>query len=339
MNPAFVTFIPLTHSSQPRYQKCKPRPHCTRSCAPKAQLSEPPDVGLTEKAGLTGTTCSNLFPIPILGDYGWFLNVYDRSLAAKTGPYVISYDQGSITLRFDPTISAASTKTSTTHTSYKGIATGNINVSKAVKKLTQSSQDANYEVRMFESGGNELFPSRRNEVHVLPTAEKTQGEISDPWLHSAPTYKVISRTSTYELYELYPSLSTPRNASKLEYFAMNLNPIPPFSKYSCFICVWRQEKGTCPVAIDKKQGQIRLSFFDALPVPEGVDVPDALARYAVKVFFGGITDEIVAKQYHVVSGAVRGAGSSVGEGFRIVVDNRPGVFGANRRNEIWVPVE
>lgn len=205
-------------------------------------------------------------------------------------------------------------------------------------------EPAPYLLKFFEKGGTEPFWSRRNEVHIEQGKDDQGAVMPDAWTDPAPTFRVVARASTYEVRQLYSGAGLPpRNVSNFEFVAMNLFPIPVLAKYSCFVCVWRQRDDTSPVAIDKVGGNVRLSFFDPLELPEAEECsPPAIASFAVKVFFGAVTDAIVASQHKVLLVAIAASPSTRAvsdNAFRIVVDNRPGVVTPNRRNELWVQVD
>lgn len=217
---------------------------------------------------------------------------------------------------------------------FPGIATGNINVRRAVDKLNIS--DA-YELLMFEHSALEPFFSRRNQVQ-----KHSHVQLPDASVDAAPLYTVQCKEKTYEIRQLFASGGAlPRNPSKFEYFAMNLNPILPFTAYSCFVCVWKQFERACPVSIDKIDGRIYLRFFDALNISDDTDGLIATARYAVKVFFGAVTDTIVAEQHRILKKQLAESNRVVvsDNDFKLVVDNSPRVFTPNRRNEIWVEID
>lgn len=306
-----------------------------------------PDAGLIKETGITGTLCTNLWPIPILGGYGWFLNVYDRELAAKTGPFVINWSgEGDVRLGFEEGRKREEKEESGKHVAFSGVVTGNINVKSAMQKMEKEGDG--YMVRIFEKGGKENVLQRRNEVHaVTERSGRKDSEVADLWNDAAPTYKVISQASAYEVREVYSGGgSLAREGSAFEYFAMNLSPIFPFAKYSCFVCVWKQRAGTCGVAIDKYEQDIRLSFFDPVETTEGTEWwkegGGVLGRFAVTMFYGPVTDRVVASEHRRLLSAIAASPSTsaVSEvNFRIVVDNSLYTFGGNRKNELWVEVK
>ncbi|PXF43761.1 hypothetical protein BWQ96_06493 [Gracilariopsis chorda] len=321
--------------------KCSSKRHLfvTRASA------ETPDVGLVPKEGQTGTCCANLWPIPLLGGYNWFLNVYDRNLASSTGAFVVNHDcEKDITIAFEKDRKPSAEHGSKTHTSFGGVAAGNINVLSALSAL--GYDETRYQLRTFEKGGVEPFFIRRNEVHITrpnDSSKSSDNGPNDPWLDPAPTYSVSTEQPTFEVRDLFPGAGAgPRAATSLEYFTMNLFPIFPFNKYSCFVCVWRQRSDTSPVAIDKRNRGIRLSFFDPLEIPtELEDKPSPVARFAVKEFIGAVTDAGVHELHSQMIRAIEACENmkvASTTDFRIVVDNTPGILSSNRRNELWVEV-
>ncbi|KAI0566024.1 SOUL heme-binding protein [Gracilaria domingensis] len=301
-----------------------------------------PDVGLVPKEGKTGTCCVNLWPLPLFGNYNWFLNVYDRQLASSCGPLVINHDSNrDISISFQAAQQLSDPNESKSHMCFSGIVTGNINVPSALKKL--GYEGTKYQLRLLEKGGAEPFFTRKNEIYILESKSESEEELyaSDPWKDPAPTFSVAARLSTFEVRDILSGAgSEPRKPSALEYFAMNLFPIFPFNKYSCFVCVWRQSHGTCPVAIDKLGKGIRLSFFDPIELPAEVATrPKRTARFAVKCFKGAVTDTHVHEQHTSLLRAIKASGSCEAASerdFRILVDNSPGIFSSERNNELWV---
>lgn len=341
--PAFATSSPVIYNRPSRsYVISRVNPlHISRSQRPAfiACASKHPDAGLTGKAGVTGTVCTNLFPIPILGGYGWFLTVYERNFASSVGPFVARVvNPYAINFEFRPGQSISSTDRSDKHATLNGIAAGNLNVQNTLKKLSSQKSIA-YELRFFERGGSEFLSKRRNELHVLPSADS--GDNSSPiWNDPAPTYRVVDKSESFEVREVYSGADEiPGNPPRLEWFAMNLFPLFPLAKYSAFVCVWRQHRDTSPVAIDKRGKQLRLRVVDALKLPDDVDTPPG-EKFAVSAFSGSVSDGAIAKQHKILLDAI--ATSSVAAtsntDFRVVVDNKPNTFTPNRQNEIWVPI-
>lgn len=308
-----------------------------------------PDAGLISEPGITGTVCTNLFPIPALGKYGWFLSVYDRDTAASVGPFVARISgQNSIRLHFRPGQKPMSTDRSDNHIAFPGISAGNLNVQTARSKLM--AQDKDYELRFFERGASELLFNRRNELHVLssPTLDQSYDQNDDDnddhaWYDPAPTYRVLSRNSNFQVRELYSSGGlAPRKSPPFEYFGMNLFPIVPLAKYSAFVCVWRQEPGTPSIAIDKRGKELQLHVIDPLELPQSTTAPSPMAKFAVKVFFGSVSDRIITQQHTTLLNAITASQSTVATSqvdLRVLVDNTPNTFTPNRRNELWVQVD
>lgn len=342
--PALLTFG--LNLSQP-WKLIRP---VSRTCSrtppsniPRAS-SNVPDAGLTAKAGDTGTYCGSLWPIPLLGGYNWLLNVYDRDLASSVGAFVVNHgSQRDITLAFDSEQKPSQTGTSKSHISFSGIATGNINVLSALRKV--GYKGANYQLRLFEKGGAEPFFKRQNEVHVVDSmARRDSSEVIDPWQDPAPTYAVTGNYPSFELRDLYAGGGAkPRAPSSFEYFAMNLFPIFPFTKYSCFVSVWRRKPDTSPVAIDKRSKKIRMSFFDPIKLPlDFQDRPAKLACFAVRSFRGAIKDDVVYKEHKSLLETINSTGSMkpVSEkDFRIVVYNDVATLSRNLQNELWVQID
>lgn len=326
----------LSHSAQRRAAPLSPR-----RAAPSAALTVP-DAGLVSEKGITGTVCTNLWPLPILGSYGWFLNVWRSDVAADVGAFAMhSAANTKLTLRFapgeKPRVNDGSVR------AFNGIVTGNYNVAAAVRELGDAGEKASYEVLMFDKGnGKETFLQRNNEVRLVKGLEAERPGEEGFWNCHAPTFVVSERSSSYEVRQCYSSGgSPPRSFSKMEYFAMNLFPIAPFAKYSCFVCVWKQSKDTCPVAIDKVEGKVSLMPFDCLEIQASDAVSDlpTIGRFAAKFFFGAVTDAVASQQHKQLLNALRSSPSHVAKSstnFRVVVDNKPGVVTPNRRNEIWV---
>lgn len=305
--------------------------------------SDAPDAGLIPKPGITGTVCTNLFPIPLLGGYGWFLTVYKRDTAASVGPFVARFPHNNaVHFQFSPGLPESSSDKSDKHTSFPGIAAGNINVRTALKKL--GAEKTHHELRFFEKGGSQLFTNRRNELHILSSENDATADDSYDlaWTDIAPTYRVVSRTSSYEVREVYTSDGiSPRSPARFEYFCMNLFPIFPLWRYSAFVCVWRQHRDTSPVAIDKHGTKMELRVFDPLELPEQVEIPDPIGKFAVKTFKGAVSDVIIANEHRSILAAISSSPSlkaTSENDFRVVVDNSPNTFTPSRRNEIWVPV-
>lgn len=308
-----------------------------------ASTDNVPDAGLISKPGVTGTVCTNLFPVPLLGGYGWFLTVYKRDTAASVGPFVARFpDSNAIHFQFSPGLPQSKSNKSNNHSVFRGIAAGNINVRNALKKL--GAESAHHELRFFEKGGSQIFFNRRNELHVL--SSESNSPVNDlqnhTWTETSPTYRVVSKSPSLEVRELYDSGGvSPRNPARFEYFCMNLFPIFPLWRYSAFVCVWRQHRNTSPIAIDKHGSKMELRVLDPLELPEEVETPDSIGKFAVKVFYGAVSDVIIANEHRSVLRAISASPSieaASQNDFRVVVDNKPNTFTPSRRNEIWVPV-
>lgn len=307
-------------------------PSSTSASTSPTSPHPPISVGLNSKPGLTGTLCANLYPIPILGRYGWFLNVYRRSLPSQVGPYTVQIpaDKSSVTLSFNANPELPAQKT------FNGIPQGNLNVQRFITQL--SATPADHQLRFYDVPTNETFFQRKNDLSLGPTPS-----VPPPWHDPTPLYAVVAQTSAFQVRALYPSAgAAPRRISKFEWFAMSLFPLFPLAAYSAFICVWRQIPDMASVAIDKLGSTLRLSWFDPLELPDASQAPEKYAVFAVKEFLGSVSDEVVAEQHHELVSAVRASTSTspVSEtDFRIVVDNRPSVLPQHRKNEIWVQID
>lgn len=311
------------------------------------------DAGLIPNAGVTGTICINLFPIPILGNYAWFLTVYKRSISAfNAGPFTAYFESASskpnpnsITLSFQPSLSPSLSDIPTSK-SFKGIAAGNLNVKSLLESLNHP-MDKPYELRFFEKGSSELFFQRNNELHtnISPFFTKSMPK-NEIWTDMAPTYRTTLRTKTYEIRKLYTSAGqTPKNPAIFEWFSMNLFPIFPLAEYSAFVCVWRQRRDTSSIAIDKLGRFLKLSVFDPLPLPDGVDVESVpcAATFAVRRFKGAASDESITRNYLKLVQELKNDNSVVkivvDDDYRVVIDNNTATFTWDRWNEIWVQVD
>lgn len=344
---AFVPSAPTRLLSRPGPGLQNPRQRSFKlSAAPS--VAPVPDAGLISAPGTTGTACTNLWPIPIFGSYAWFLNVYDRKVAAEHGAFVadVSRNAERIALSFSSPDVRSNSDQSYRHRAFRGIAAGNINVASRLREL--GAPDGPYRLKFFEAGSRETFLQRRNEVHSLASDAQQTVSTSDYaalWEDPAPTFTVISRVSSFEVRQLYSGAQAkPRRPSKFEYFAMNLFPIFPLADYSCYVCVWKQGAGTSPVAIDKRKGSVLLSFFDPQQVPsfsDQGDVPPPIGKFAVKTFFGAITDKAASAQHKSLLRAIAASPSISAfsdKDYRIIVDNTPNTLTGNRRNELWVQV-
>lgn len=334
--PQLLLSKPLTNQSTLNYA-------CPKSKATwSASADAVPDAGLIPKAGVTGTICTNLFPIPILGGYGWFLTVYKRDIAASVGPFVARFpDNNTIQFRFRPGQKASSSDDSEIHRAFRGVAAGNINVRTALKKLAR--EDADYELRFFEKGGSQLLTNRRNELHINSSDGSGEDMVENIlWRDTAPTYRVVSRSSSYEVREVYASGGfQARKPARFEYFCMNLFPIFPLWKYSAFVCVWRQHRNTSSVSIDKHGKGMELKVLDALELPESAETPTPIGKFAVRSFNGVVSDTTVTTEHRDTLNAIAASPTikaTSHEDFRVVVDNTPNTLTSRRNNELWVPV-
>lgn len=306
-------------------------------CAAVVMNMDVPEAGLIENAGVTGTTCANLWPIPILGKYGWFLNVYRRDAAERIGGFRVRVPrQGSLNLSFT---TEDNMKRCNEHRSFNGIATSKFNIAAAVKSLDEMSQT--HEVLMREGDGLSNFWSQRNEVRVAPFSESGMSSL---WTDATPSFAVRERDSTFEIREYFSGNGEqPRGATALEYFGMNLSPIVPFQDYSCVVCVWRQHASTCCVAIDKVAKSVHLSFFDARKLSvDNMDEGKPLGQFAVRSFIGGVTDATAFREHAQLLAAIDASNSFDAVScidYRIVVSNAPQTLTAKRKCEIMVEVQ
>lgn len=307
----------------------------------KACAKNHPDAGLISKAGVTGTVCTNLFPLPILGAYGWFLTVYKRDTAASVGPFAARIvGPYAIQLKFLSGKPPEKSDRSDTHVTIKGVAAGNLNVRNAVKRLLP--QGGPFELQFFERGGSELLSNRRNELHA--GQENTSDDLDNSaWNEVAPTYRTVASEKGFVVREVYSGADeAPRNAARFEWFSMNLFPLFPLAKYSAFVCVWRQRRDTSPVAIDKRGKELHLRVVDSLALPDNTEVPSPVAKFAVAEFNGAVSDASATKQHRKLLTAITASSSVTAlseTDFRILVDNKPNTFTQRRRNEIWVPIQ
>lgn len=349
---SLVAFLPLVPVGDRfgetafKIQSCKTKPTCRsikQTWTLTASTSNVPDAGLIPKPGVTGTVCTNLFPVPLLGGYGWFLTVYKRDTAASVGPFVARFpDKNTIHFQFNPGQPESSSGKSDKHAVFRGIAAGNINVRNALKRF--GAENTHHELRFFEKGGSQLFTNRRNELHILSSESDADIDASqDPaWNDISPTYRVVSQLPSFEVREIFHGGGvSPRKPARFEYFCMNLFPIFPLWRYSAFVCVWRQHRNTSPVAIDKHDTKMELRVFDPLELPEEIEAPNSIGKFAVKVFHGAVSDVIIANEHRSIIDAINASSSieaTSQSDFRVVVDNKPNTFTPSRRNEIWVPV-
>lgn len=285
---------------------------------------------------MTGTVCTNLFPIPVFGAYAWFLSVYDRDLASSAGPFVATvYDSPAvIKLGFRPEEKQTPETESPVHRVFNGPAAGNLNVQNLLNQLGAIGKT--FQLKFFERGKSEWFFQRRNELHL------TSDTVALPFIGDCtPIYRVIPSLSTeeFEVREVYSGGGEQvKNPVNFEWFNMNLFPIFPLAKYSAFVCVWRQDRASSSVAIDKVGKDLMLSNFDPLPVPEGIETPAPVALVAVRKFTGAASDESVTANHRVLCDAVSKVDSLSLESqtdFRIVIDNTPNTLTQKRKSEIW----
>lgn len=336
-------FLPSRPGSLFRFDR---KTSLASSSSVKCSVSENalPDAGLITKPGITGTVCTNLWPIPVFGAYSWFLNVYDRDVAAAKGAFTIQASRNAtrLTLSFSDATKAGQPK-SDSHRTFPGIVTGNLNVDKHLRELADPTSP--YLLKFFEKGGSEFFFQRQNEIH-LPDPSSTESNSDGIWADAAPTYFVLSQLPEFEVREIHSVVkAAPRSPSKFEYFAMNLHPIFPLAKYSCFVCVWKQKAGTPSVAIDKMKGSLALSFFqprEIASLPTKSEVSSlGIAKFAVKTFLGAVTDGSIAAEHKFLLSAIRESPSIAccsETDFRVVLENTPNTLTSKRRNEIWIQV-
>lgn len=337
--PLSSSFLP-SHRLAPRPLLPRTRP-ASVSCSTPTSSADHPDAGFISEPGVTGTFSANLWPIPLLGAYGWFLNVYNRDKAAKVGPFVAQFpDPNSILLHFRPGLSES--QRSPNLKVFPGVAAGNLNVRNNLRALCE--QDSPHELRFFERGASESPLKRRNELHLLDPVSAPPPTPDPLWDDLAPTYRTLRRSSAFEVRALYSSAGTaPRDSPVFEYFCMNLFPLPVLRDYSAFVCVWRQNRLTSPVAVEKRGKHIRLTMCDALPLADGAEEPnDPVGRFAVRVFYGPTSDRVVADLHRSLLAAIRddpalSAASDVD--FRVVMSSAPNTLAVKRRNELWVQLD
>jgi hypothetical protein len=136
--PAFQLPPPLAGGGR-RKVPASPRPAARlTACAaqPSASVANLPEVatpfGLAPSPGKTGTLGANLFPLPILGDYGWILNCW-RLREEGGGEAVtarISEAADRVSLAFDRDARLAADAPAIT-----GIVTGDYNVRSACQRI------------------------------------------------------------------------------------------------------------------------------------------------------------------------------------------------------------
>lgn len=323
--------------------------------APSTRVQAYPDAGFIAIPGVTGTICTNLFPIPVLGAYGWFLTVYDRDIASSVGPFVVSVDEvGAIKLGFEPQRAATKTPSNSSSTVsesasndqvkvFNGIAAGNLNVKNILAKLNAVGKA--FQLKFFERGQTEFFFQRRNELHISPSSSQSLLLPHTPlWSDVAPTYRVIPSLSqpleNFQVRELYFGAGEqPKNPVTFEWFGMNLFPIFPLTKYSAFVCVWRQDRGSSSVAIDKQGKTLYLNNFDPLPLPDGIETPQPVGLVAVRTFSGAVSDQSVTENHKALLQSISKTGYLMPESesdFRICIDNTPNRLTQARKSEIWI---
>jgi hypothetical protein len=139
---AFMPAIgaPRTDVLLPELRSVCPMPgplHCGRSRRALYMQSESPEapaIGLVPAAGTTGTCAANLWPIPVLGAYGWNLFVWKRADMNENVVCVRVHDGAATKLTFSIVPKSTSERQTECHT-ISGIVTGNYNVAGALTQL------------------------------------------------------------------------------------------------------------------------------------------------------------------------------------------------------------
>lgn len=106
-----------------------------RACADANESHSRPDF-LQPVPGPTGTLCANLFPLPVLGAYGWILNVWKHSdFKDDVVAIKVSQSSQSISLGWEAGEVGANSVAALAGRTLNGTVTGNYNVASALKKL------------------------------------------------------------------------------------------------------------------------------------------------------------------------------------------------------------
>lgn len=106
-----------------------------RACADANESRSRRDF-LQPVPGPTGTLCANLFPLPVLGAYGWILNVWKHN-HFKDDVVAIKVSQSclSISLGWEAGEADVDSATALAGRTLNGTVTGNYNVASALEKL------------------------------------------------------------------------------------------------------------------------------------------------------------------------------------------------------------
>jgi hypothetical protein len=170
-----VTFVPAAVGASPgnrAYQLIhrmhRPKTHLLagrkRALQMNVKSSDDHSIGLVASPGSTGSCAANLWPIPIIGSYGWTLFVWKRADLRGNAVSVHVQDTSATKLAIAIAPSPAKIDSSAVHRTVKGILTGDYNVASFLEDL-QSSSSRGYRL-IFQDRPSSNFLSLTSEIAI-----------------------------------------------------------------------------------------------------------------------------------------------------------------------------
>lgn len=167
---------------------------------------------LNDTPGTTGTLCANLFPLPILGGYGWLLNVWNHKELRDDSVVVCACKSGrTLSFELEPSKTDPHDATQSGNDVVKGVVTGNYNVASALAQMGEYSDAV-----LTVSNGPRQLTTR---VSVSQESHSTNSFWSCPSLLFL-TASDASVSSDISINDVFVDENPPPRKSKFEYFAI-----------------------------------------------------------------------------------------------------------------------
>jgi hypothetical protein len=140
----------------------------------QSESADAPAIGLVPAAGTTGTCAANLWPIPVLGAYGWNLFVWKRADMHENVVCVRAHDEAATKLTFS-IVPEAATEHQTECRTISGIVTGDYNVASALAQL-HASAGAGYRLTFLDGLASSFMHLKTKVTREESAAPRSLGQ-------------------------------------------------------------------------------------------------------------------------------------------------------------------
>jgi hypothetical protein len=150
--------------------------------------STPPAIGLVPQEGTTGTCTANLWPLPILGGYGWNLFVWRRSAMTDHAVSAHVHDLSSTKFSLSIVPREETARSADVAENIPGVVTGDYNVAAALQSMCASPLDG-YRLDFMDQPANN-FLNLKTQVTVARRASAPSVKSDSFWDAAGHWYAV-----------------------------------------------------------------------------------------------------------------------------------------------------